>query len=188
MGMAATIPYYTVADLEHFPSDGIRYELLDGVLLVTPQAGFPHQVIAARLIAKLHHAVEPLTGVFAVAPGAVVLAPRTQLQPDVLVVTQAAPITESWEDVSGHLLAVEIISPSSRIYDRDFKCNAYLALGVAEVWLVDRRDESVEVARSGVPRVIEREAVTWQAPSGGAQVTIGLKELFGGFGYDLDVD
>ena len=45
MGMAATIPYYTVDDLDHFPHDGNRYEVLDGVLLVTPAPGNPHQLI-----------------------------------------------------------------------------------------------------------------------------------------------
>ena len=188
MGMAATIPYYTVADLEHFPSDGNRYELLDGVLLVTPQAGRSHQEIATRLLLKLHPAVAASRNAQVYAPGAVITAPRTQLQPDVLIVLSGGRITESWEDVAAHWLAVEIISQSSRIYDREFKCNAYLALGVQEVWLVDRWDESVEVARLGVPRVTEREAVTWQAPSGGAQATIGLKELFDGVGYNLDVD
>jgi hypothetical protein len=34
--MAISIPRYTLADLERFPDDGNRYELLDGVLIVTP--------------------------------------------------------------------------------------------------------------------------------------------------------
>jgi len=36
MSMALRVPRYTVDDLEHFPEDGNRCELLDGVLLVTP--------------------------------------------------------------------------------------------------------------------------------------------------------
>ena len=37
MGMApVTVPRYTVDDLDGFPDDGNRYQLLDGVLLVTP--------------------------------------------------------------------------------------------------------------------------------------------------------
>ena len=47
--MALTIPHYTVADLEHFPDDGNRYELLDGVLLVTPAPHAAHQLLAMRL-------------------------------------------------------------------------------------------------------------------------------------------
>ena len=30
MAMAISVPLYTVDDLEHFPDDGNRYELLDG--------------------------------------------------------------------------------------------------------------------------------------------------------------
>ena len=36
MAMAISVPLYTVDDLDGFPRDGNRYELLDGVLLVTP--------------------------------------------------------------------------------------------------------------------------------------------------------
>ena len=52
MAMAITVPLYTVDDLEHFPDDGNRYELLDGVLLVTPQAAAVHQVVANRILAN----------------------------------------------------------------------------------------------------------------------------------------
>jgi hypothetical protein len=48
MAMAISVPLYTVDDLENFPDDGNRYELLDGVLLVTPQAAAVHQVVASR--------------------------------------------------------------------------------------------------------------------------------------------
>jgi len=57
MGMAATIPYYTVGDLDRFPRDGNRYELLDGVLLVTPAPGTPHQLIVSRMMSVLLPAV-----------------------------------------------------------------------------------------------------------------------------------
>lgn len=36
MAMAISVPLYTVDDLANFPDDGNRYELLDGMLLVTP--------------------------------------------------------------------------------------------------------------------------------------------------------
>jgi hypothetical protein len=36
MAMPVAVPRYTLRDLESFPDDGSRYELLDGVLLVTP--------------------------------------------------------------------------------------------------------------------------------------------------------
>jgi hypothetical protein len=46
MGMPVSVPRYTLADLERFPNDGSRYELLDGVLLVTPAPSCAHQIIA----------------------------------------------------------------------------------------------------------------------------------------------
>ncbi len=91
MVMAATIPYYTVADLERFPDDGNRYELLDGVLLVTPAPSPAHQLVASRIMAALHVAFP--RDVFVFGPGAVTFPPRTQLQPDVLVCVPSAEPT-----------------------------------------------------------------------------------------------
>ena len=53
MGMAISLPKYTVDDLEQFPEDGNRYELLDGMLLVTPAPTNAHQIIANRLQVRL---------------------------------------------------------------------------------------------------------------------------------------
>ena len=36
MAMPLRVPTFTVEDLESFPNDGNRYELLDGFLIVTP--------------------------------------------------------------------------------------------------------------------------------------------------------
>lgn len=41
MGMAISVPRYTIDDLERFPDDGNRYEVLDGFLMVTPAPGGP---------------------------------------------------------------------------------------------------------------------------------------------------
>ena len=51
------VPSYTIADLEEFPDDGQRYELLEGFLLVTPAPGGPHQLIATRIIVALQVAL-----------------------------------------------------------------------------------------------------------------------------------
>ena len=34
---------FTVADLEAMPDDGNRYELIDGMLIVSPAPGWEHQ-------------------------------------------------------------------------------------------------------------------------------------------------
>lgn len=58
---------------------------------------------------------------------------------------------------------------SSRVYDRDFKRDAYLRLGMAEVWLLDLREGVVLVSRQDGSRdVPHRERLSWSPawPSG----------------------
>ena len=180
MAMAVTIPYYTVEDLEHFPRDGNRYELLDGMLLVTPGPNFTHQLVVSRIALVLLNAVQVPGRAFVLAPGAVSFPPRTQLEPDVLVIPAVIPPGEKWQDVTEHWLAVEVLSRSSRIYDREFKRDAYLALGVREVWLVDRADRSVEVSRvAGRYETID-DAIIWRVPTLELDVRVDLREVFAG--------
>ena len=180
MGMPATIPYYTVKDLEHFPRDGNRYELLDGVLLVTPAPGSEHQLIASRIAHVFLNALQSPGHAFVYLPGAVSFPPRTQLEPDILVVPARYPVSDAWADTTEHWLAVEILSPSSRVYDREFKRDAYLALGVREVWLVDKTDRSVEVSRVRGSSETVRNTIIWRVPTLGIDVRVDLTEVFAG--------
>jgi len=181
MEMALTVPQYTVADLELLPDDGNRYEVLVGTLLVTPSPGSAHQGIAARLSALFaSHILGRRLVLF--SPGVVTLPPLTQLEPDLLVVPPRFAPGTPWVEITEHWLAVEIVSRSSRVYDREFKRDAYLALGVHEVWLVDVRDRSIELCTRGggdVGRVV-RDALTWSAPTGEVSVRVGLADLFAG--------
>ncbi len=179
MAMALTIPRYTVADLERFPDDGQRYELLDGLLLVTPSPGVGHQLVATRLASALTGALESHPGIHVVGPGVVVREPRTQLQPDVMVFRAEGPLTASWKELRETWLAVEVLSPGSRVYDRDFKRDAYLALGVPEVWLVDLRERAVLISRTGAP---PDQRVTgllrWDSPHLDRPIELDLNRIF----------
>jgi Uma2 family endonuclease len=179
MAMALTVPRYTVADLERFPNDGQRYELLDGLLLVTSSPGRDHQVVATRFATALARALESLPGIQVVAPGVVVREPGTQLQPDVMVYRAAGPVAASWENIREVLLAVEVLSPASRVYDHEFKRDAYLALGVAEVWLVDLTERGVLVSRADqTPNERLTGALRWQSPHLDAPIELDLSRLF----------
>jgi Uma2 family endonuclease len=177
MAMALAAPRYTIEDLELFPNDGSRYELLDGQLLVSPGPGLPHQRVAARIQRELFAALKPglacVTG-----PGTVELWPKTHLEPDILVFPARFPMTARWADVNEHWLAVEVLSRGSHMYDREFKRDAYLALGVREVWLVDRREQCVEVCRAkGVVEIV-RDVLRWRAPVGDVELQIEVPKLF----------
>jgi Uma2 family endonuclease len=180
MGMAVSVPLYSVDDLDRFPDDGNRYELLDGVLIVTPAPNQRHQIIASRLTARLTVAIGSDELARVVGPGVVPRLPRTQLEPDVLVYPARFPANAPWTVVTEHWLAAEIYSPSSKIYDRDFKRRAYLTLGVGEVWLVEADERTIEVSRADGVVETQRDRLQWAIHGTDRSVTIELDDLFGG--------
>ena len=180
MAMAITVPRYTIADLERFPSDGTRYELLDGVLIVTPAPSNAHQIIVSRLHLQLMQLVMVPGFAQVVGPGAITVPPKTQLQPDILVYPARYPFDSKWEDIDEHWVAVEVLSRSSRVYDRETKRDAYIALGVREVWLVDRWKKVLEVSRAPGHAEIVSDVLHWHVPTPPVDVTVSLTEVFAG--------
>ena len=172
-----TLPRYTIADLDAFPADGQRYELLQGFLLVTPGPGAPHQVAAMRLSAGLFTYLDTLA--FVTGPGVVEREPDIHLEPDVLVFPRPLPPSQKWKDLSGHWLAVEVYSRGSRRYDHDYKRDAYLALGVREVWLVDVAERVVLVSRAeGVRDERVTETLRWHPVEMATEFALSLDRFF----------
>ncbi|HEY7683455.1 MAG TPA: Uma2 family endonuclease [Gemmatimonadales bacterium] len=91
-----------------------------------------------------------------------------------------------WREISGWWLAVEVYSPSSRVYDREFKRPAYLRLGVREVWLVDPWEQEILSLRQGDAReTAVRDQIRWQADGMSAPLVIPLPRLFEGLRISL---
>lgn len=184
MAMPVVVPRYTVSDLESFPDDGNRYELLDGVLLVTSGPIPLHQLVTSRLVAALSAYLAPTGLAHVYSPGTVEIEPNLHLEPDVLVVPvderQPGPTLETrWSEIRRWWLGVEVSGPGSRIYDRDHKGPAYLAVGVREVWRVDLRDRCVYVTGSGsLPEVRHVERVVWHPPELDQPLVIPVPALF----------
>jgi Uma2 family endonuclease len=178
--MPLHLPIWTLEDLAGFPEDGNRYELLAGTLLVTPQPAPPHQVVATRLVAALEQYLRKGGKALVVAPGELERAPGTHLEPDLLVYPAKFGIPARWTDITEWWLAVEIISPSSRVYDREYKRDAYLQLGVREVWLVDPRDRQVLVSATGGRDEIRAGALVWRPPESVQPLRLDLHALFAG--------
>lgn len=124
----------TRADLEAMPDDGHRYELIDGVLIVTPAPSLDHQRVLGRLHLHLSAAVpDGLEVIF--APFAVALAHDTELQPD-LIVARSSDFTPR-ELPGPPLLAVEVLSPSTRRIDLTLKRDRLEAAGCGAYWCID---------------------------------------------------
>lgn len=177
------VPTYTTDDLRKFPHDGQRYELLNGMLLVTPAPGTAHQVVLSRLQHALSSYLVPAGLAFCTSPGEIEIEPSVLLDPDLLVYSSSYPPGTPWTQISDWWLAVEVSGRSSRVYDRDFKRDAYLALGVREVWLVDLQTRQVLVSRAGEPKDVQhRDVLVWHPAEMPAPLTVDLRAIFAGLG------
>jgi len=137
MGTVTTLPRgraLTRDDLDAIPDDGHRYELIDGTLVVTPAPLTQHQIIVGELFMVLHGACPSDLRVLT-APLDVALDEGTVMQPDLLVARR--------EDFTARdlpvapLLAVEVLSPSTRRVDLTLKRSRYEAAGCPSYWVVD---------------------------------------------------
>lgn len=183
MAMPLVAPRYTIVDLEHLPDDGNRYELLGGVLLVTPAPGPPHQFVLARLTAALWEYLGPGGLAVVTTPGVIQVDPDTQLEPDLLVVPARFQDQTTWRRIDEWWLAVEVSGRESRVYDRDFKRDAYLRLGVREVWRVDLPDRTVYLSRPGGPtEAPHRDRLVWHPAEMPKPLVLDLALVFGSGG------
>jgi Uma2 family endonuclease len=123
---------FTVADLDRMPDDGRRYELLDGMLAVSPRPTTTHQLVAMRMLLALSEACPE--GLCVIPEPAVQLTPQTEFDPDIVVVRM--------EEIGGAkftappLLIVELRSPSTALIDLNSKKAAYERFGVPSYWIV----------------------------------------------------
>lgn len=158
---------WTVDDLEQLPDDGLQYELLDGILLVSPAPVRTHQRVAGNLYLALRSACPPELEVY-FAPLDWRPDRRTSLQPDVLVIGRDDPGEKNI--AKPLILAVEVLSPSTRRKDAVLKFSKYAECGVASYWLVDPAEPSVvaydlvEGAYVEVARGVGAEPVALRRP------------------------
>lgn len=151
IGLKQTLDY---GDYAAIPSDGRRYELLEGELYVTPAPSPLHQRVSKRLQRQLEAYFEGrLLGEVFNAPIDVILTPHDVFQPDLVVVTQSSQISQ--RGIEGPpLLVVEILSPSTRVQDRGAKARRYAQLGIPHYWLVDPEIPRIECYRADSERYV----------------------------------
>jgi Uma2 family endonuclease len=141
---------WTIADLELFPDDGKRYEIIDGELLVTRAPHWRHQKLCVRVGAILDAwSQETGLGEAAVTPG-IVFSEADNVIPDVVWISKER--LASSLDESGHLtaapeLVVEVLSQTEKDKkrDRQLKLKLYSSQGVREYWIFDPERREVEI-------------------------------------------
>lgn len=140
---------WTYEDYLRLPDDGQRYEVIRGVLYVAPAPNYDHQLAHSQLFRALsNHIAENNLGVLLSAPFDVLLPEgiASPVEPDLLFIREENRPRRGDKNFQGVPdLVVEILSPTTRSYDRKTKLAAYRDAGVPEFWLVDPQTLSVVV-------------------------------------------
>jgi Uma2 family endonuclease len=137
-------------DLEQFPEDGLRYEVVEGALVVSPSPSARHQDVAFHL-AKALDAAAPHEFVARIGPFDLVFPEGDSLVPDLLVVRRDTDTDRA--AVIPPVLVVEVLSHFRRHYDLVTKRERYAAFGVPRYWVVDPLEPSLlEIALDTAPQ------------------------------------
>ena len=136
----------TYEDYCTLPDDGLRYEIVDGMLFAEPSPRRAHQNAVGNLFVILHaHVRAQGLGEVYVAPFDVILDPRTTVVPDLVFVVRDRLEIVAERGVEGAPdLLVEVLSPGTARRDRVRKLNAYARYGVRHYWLLDPEAKTVE--------------------------------------------
>jgi len=153
--MVSTSPLvktYTLEEFWELPEllDHSKLELIAGVLYMTPTPGQSHNNTVSRLVRLIsdHLTKTNDKGTLYVPRAGIVKGPNSWLEPDLFYVaadTNATSDPKYPQYLSTADLVIEVVSPSSAIYDRNTKADTYAALGVKELWLVNAASGIIEL-------------------------------------------
>ena len=179
--MAMATPLYWTADMvRQLPDDGRRYETVDGELFVNPAPRLWHQRVVRRLTRSLEDYMKtyPLGEVLQ-SPADISWAPDVLVQPDVFVAHIDDARTNDWAQVQRLLLAIEVLSPSSKRADRRVKRALYQRVGIPDYWVVDIDARAVERwTRTATAPEILRGTVRWHAAGAAEPLVVDIPPLF----------
>jgi Uma2 family endonuclease len=150
----------TYEDFLALPDDGVRREIIDGEVVVTPSPNVRHQDLAGYIFNALYNHIRAHGGgrVF-IAPLDVRLSEHDIVEPDVLfVASERTRIIEKNYLLGTPTLCVEVVSDPRT--DRVRKRELYARTGVRTYWIVDPEADRVEVhrlegTRYGKPEILE---------------------------------
>lgn len=143
---------WTTADLDLFPDNGVRYEIVDGDLYMAKAPHWRHQDTCFNVCEQLNlWSRANGLGRAIITPG-ILFSDVDNVIPDVIWISSER--LTALEDAAGHFtgaseLAVEVLSSGkeNERRDREAKLKLYASRGVQEYWIVDWRVHQVEIYR-----------------------------------------
>lgn len=165
MSSSASVRKLTYDDLQQFPDDLLRREIIDGELFVSAAPNVRHQEILGRLYFAFRAFLDahPDLGRVFFAPLDVVFSMHDVVEPDlVFVAADQLGILNEKNATGSPALVVEVLSPSTRRTDERPKRQLFERAGVREYWIVDPELDLIKVFRRAddgtLPRVSELTA------------------------------
>src|SRR5437016_5346149 len=149
--MATALKKLGYAEFLKFPDDGNRHEIIEGEWFMTPPPNLGHQGTVGNADRLLGNHIEKKDlGWLFVAPAAVFLGKHDIVEPDLFFVAKERRSILRKDGVHGAPdLVIEVLSPSTAMYDRNEKLALYQRSGVREYWLIDPSERTVEIREFG---------------------------------------
>ncbi|WP_454195067.1 Uma2 family endonuclease [Nocardia sp. Marseille-Q1738] len=173
--MAMPVPHadsWTAADLEHMPEDGLRYEVLNGQLIVNAAPKPLHQWLIQCLVRALAEAVP--SGAI-VLEGVGVLIGNDEPIPDLIVANGPIDWHERGIPAGQTELVVEVVSKSTTLQDRMVKPVVYAEAGIPNYWRFEPNPFKGQLPGESLPVLFAHELgadrtyeLTHRVPAGNA--------------------
>ncbi len=139
------------------------YQLVDGVVVMTPSPVPTHQRVAAEILYQISNhlrsnAVGAVLGEIDIELGIGPNGGGLVYQPDIVFYRRERLSGMNERLVGPPDLVVEVLSPSTRRFDKATKMGDYERLGVREFWVIDPMKETMSFYESQSGRFVEMQA------------------------------
>jgi len=137
----------TAEEFFQLPEDGIYYQLIDGVVFVSPSPSLKHQRISGEILVQLSnflidHPISTAVMEMDVHLGQGPTGQDLVYRPDVLFIKEERVPKGEDHPAGAPDLVVEVISPHSHSMDTRTKKDDYQRCGVREYWIVNPQEAS----------------------------------------------
>jgi Uma2 family endonuclease len=127
----------TADEYLRLPEDGFSYQLVHGVVLMSPKPSYEHQDVAGYLFAKMREFVAGRELGKVLFEVDVQFAPDLVYAPDIVFYATSRVPARGAKIATSPDLVVEFLSPATRSLDLKTKRDDYAAHGVGEYWAID---------------------------------------------------